>query len=130
MTDEWGRPGTCKSKVGCEAIDEPCTKRMVPAVVAAGCLRQRKSLTSPLRVQCSVPFMPLTLKDSVQESAVLGEELGERGHRGAGHFSEAAHVSRQGTGRAAGHPREGSRHLANLDLERLRRRSALPCLRL
>ena len=26
-----GRPGTCRSKVGCEAIDEPCTNRMVPA---------------------------------------------------------------------------------------------------
>src|SRR5215471_14317893 len=30
MTEELGRPSTCKSKVGCDAIDEPCTKSMVP----------------------------------------------------------------------------------------------------
>jgi hypothetical protein len=23
ITDEWGRPGTVKSNVGCDAIDEP-----------------------------------------------------------------------------------------------------------
>ena len=27
MTDESGRPGTCRSNVGCDAIDEPCTNR-------------------------------------------------------------------------------------------------------
>ena len=31
ITEESGRPGTCRSKVGCDAIDEPCTNRMVPA---------------------------------------------------------------------------------------------------
>src|SRR4051794_19281493 len=38
-------------------MDEPCTKRMVPTffVPAAGALFQRKSLTSPFLVQCSVP---------------------------------------------------------------------------
>jgi hypothetical protein len=25
MTDESGRPGTVRSNVGCDAIDEPCT---------------------------------------------------------------------------------------------------------
>src|SRR6267378_3819866 len=57
ITEECGRPGTWRSKVGCEAIDEPCTKRIVPRVAPGGALRQRKSLTSPLRVQCSVPFI-------------------------------------------------------------------------
>ena len=57
MAEESGRPGTVRSNVGCEAIEEPWTKRMQPMgrVPAAGRLFQRKSFTSPLRVQCSVP---------------------------------------------------------------------------
>src|SRR5215475_11331576 len=31
MTEELGRPSTCKSKVGCDAIDEPCTKSRIAA---------------------------------------------------------------------------------------------------
>src|SRR3954447_4427358 len=52
-----GRPGTSRSKVGCDAIEEPCTNRMVPFVAAGlpATLFQRKSLTSPFLVQCSVP---------------------------------------------------------------------------
>src|SRR4029079_5805526 len=58
IAEECARPGTWRSKVGCEAIDEPCTKRMVPRALPAGaCLFQRKSLMSPFRVQCSVPFI-------------------------------------------------------------------------
>src|SRR5882762_1078263 len=91
IAEECGRPGTCRSKVGCEAIDEPCTKRIVPRFAAPECLRQRKSLTSPLRVQCSVPFMSVI----VQESAgFYKEELDEPGHRGAGYISQAAPASR------------------------------------
>src|SRR5437016_12344523 len=54
-----GRPGTSRSKVGCEAIDEPCTNRIVPFVFAASpaTLFHRNSLTSPLLVQCSLPGM-------------------------------------------------------------------------
>src|SRR5260370_40682817 len=57
IAEESERPGTCRSKVGCEAIDEPCTNRIRPAVLAgsAAHLLKRKSFTSPLRVQCSVP---------------------------------------------------------------------------
>src|SRR5438045_8624416 len=85
ITDECGLPGTCRSKVGCEAIDEPCTKRIVPRFALPEVLRQRKSLTSPLRVQCSVSFMSVI----VQESAgFYKEELDERGHRGAGPLSQ------------------------------------------
>src|SRR5918995_6484441 len=57
MAEESDRPGTCRSKVGVEAIDEPCTKRMVP-LVAPGRLAgfsQRNRRTSPLPVQCSRP---------------------------------------------------------------------------
>ena len=43
--------------VGCDAIDEPCTKKIVPLAASPALLRQRKSLMSPLRVQCSVPFI-------------------------------------------------------------------------
>ena len=57
IADESGRPGTCRSNVGCEAIDEPCTNRIV-GFAASGVptyFSQRKSLMSPLRVQCSFP---------------------------------------------------------------------------
>src|SRR5215467_15568057 len=60
MTDESDRPGTCRSKVGCEAMEEPCTNRMVPPVLAGSPahLFHRNSFTSlPLLVQCSVPVM-------------------------------------------------------------------------
>src|SRR5947207_1950251 len=92
IAEECGRPGTWRSKVGCEAIDEPCTKRIVPRMARAGCLRQRKSLTSPLRVQCSVPFICLLyLRRGLlcKNPPLYEEELDERGHRGAGHVSQA-----------------------------------------
>src|SRR3970282_1433404 len=59
MTEECGRPGTCRSKVGCEAMDEPCTKRIVPRGDDPGALalRHRNSLMPPLLVQCSAPCM-------------------------------------------------------------------------
>src|SRR5258706_1388951 len=78
ITDECGRPGTCRSKVGWPAIDEPCTKRIVPleATVAGFC--QRKSRTSPAAVfllsQCSLPFMGPYLSGFLQESAGLSTE--------------------------------------------------------
>src|SRR5215469_6650728 len=58
MTEESGRPGTSRSKVGWLAIDEPCTNRMMPLAWAgsASHLFNRKSFTLPsLVVQCSVP---------------------------------------------------------------------------
>src|SRR5215208_5843549 len=56
ITEEPGRPGTCRSKVGCDAIEEPCTNRMVPAFSGAAVrFSHRNSRTSPLLVQCSVP---------------------------------------------------------------------------
>ena len=56
IADESGRPGTCRSNVGWEAIDEPWTKRIVPFASrgATALFRHRNNRTSPLRVQCSV----------------------------------------------------------------------------
>src|SRR5438093_11616303 len=64
IAEESERPGTCKSKVGCEAIDEPCTNRIVPERPAGSSayFSHRNRRTSPLLVQCSSPRM-----------AVLGE---------------------------------------------------------
>src|SRR3974390_3489263 len=57
ITEESGRPGTCRSNVGCDAIEEPCTKRTVP-LAAAGSpenFSHKKSFTLSLWVQCSLP---------------------------------------------------------------------------
>src|SRR5690348_1843473 len=56
MAEESGRPGTCRSNVGCEAIDEPCTNRIVPRVFAGSprTFSNRNRRTSPsFVVQCS-----------------------------------------------------------------------------
>src|SRR4026208_285188 len=54
-----GCPVTCKSNVGCDAIDEPCTNRMVPlsGLFWARRFSHRNSLASPFWVQCSLPWM-------------------------------------------------------------------------
>src|SRR3954469_9997007 len=69
IAEESGRPGTYRSNVGCDAIDEPCTKKIVPrfCTPAGGFLFQRKSLISPFFVQCSVPPVQLV----VERSAML-----------------------------------------------------------
>src|SRR5215510_15930390 len=83
------RPGTCRSKVGCEAIEEPCTNRMVPRVCAASpaYFSHRNSFTSlPLLVQCSSPRMAglgvtglfivwLRLLCAAEHAAALGVDL-------------------------------------------------------
>src|SRR6516165_979703 len=60
MADESARPGTCRSKVGCEAMDEPCTNKILPAGPegSPACLFHRNRRTSlPFSVQCSSPRM-------------------------------------------------------------------------
>src|SRR5262249_50855002 len=60
MTEESARPGTCRSKVGCEAMDEPCTNKILPAGPEGppACLFHRNRRTSlPFSVQCSSPRM-------------------------------------------------------------------------
>src|SRR5216683_245827 len=55
MAEESGRPGTCRSKVGCEAMEEPWTNKTVPVVFAGSPTNfsHKKSFTPPLLVQCS-----------------------------------------------------------------------------
>src|SRR5919204_2960773 len=58
ITEESARPGTCRSKVGCDAMDEPCTNKIRPAGPDGSppCLFHRNRRTSlPLLVQCSSP---------------------------------------------------------------------------
>src|SRR5262245_34721583 len=78
ITEECGRPGTLRSKVGWPAIDEPCTKRIVPFDLPTAGFSQRKRRTSPaavlLLIQCSLPFMNRTVADFVQESAGLSTD--------------------------------------------------------
>src|SRR3569623_3054574 len=61
IAEESGRPGTWRSKVGCEAMDEPCTNRIVPRVFAGSPrhFSNMNSLAAPpsLVVQCSSPLM-------------------------------------------------------------------------
>src|SRR3954469_4248915 len=129
ITEECGRPGTSRSKVGCEAIEEPCTKKSVAfGAPAADGLCQRKSLTSPLRVQCSVPFIAWSSLASNCRApyfkAFYARIRPLEGRRALGHVSEAAHAPRAGARRAPSDPGEGSRHLADLDLAAVCRRGA------
>src|SRR3954471_22267635 len=137
ITEECGRPDTSRSKVGCEAIEEPCTKKRVPfGAPAAEGLCHRKSLTSPLRVQCSVPFIPGGPWRRIGRAPYFkafyarirpleGRRAGRsRGGGPFGHVSQAAHAPRARARRAPGDPGEGSWHLADLDLAAVRRRGA------
>src|SRR3954469_21994637 len=58
MTEEFGGPtGACRSKVGVEAIEEPCTNRMVPRSGPAVRRFSHKKIFWPLTlVQCSRPL--------------------------------------------------------------------------
>src|SRR2546428_6952315 len=56
IAEESVRPGTCRSKVGCEAMEEPCTNRMVPAFgCAVAGFSHRNRRASPFSGQCSGP---------------------------------------------------------------------------
>src|SRR5215472_17003618 len=62
IAEESDRPGTCRSKVGCAAMDEPWTNKMVPAVFAGSPAHfsNTNSFAAPpsLVVQCSSALMP------------------------------------------------------------------------
>src|ERR1700681_4863102 len=82
ITEESGRPGTCRSNVGCAAMDEPCTNRMVPAVFAGSPedFSNRNSLAPSLVVQCSSPliaaagFVISFIMHLINESDVVGRD--------------------------------------------------------
>src|SRR5580704_19768592 len=60
ITEESGRPSTCRSKVGCAAMDEPWTNRIVAAADfgSPAHFSNRNSFTLPsLVVQCSSPLI-------------------------------------------------------------------------
>src|SRR5262249_24021759 len=76
MTEESGRPSTCKSKVGCDAMDEPCTNRMVPSALfgsTADFSNMNSFTLSSLPVQCSWPRIATGLVTSFM--VVLPEKL-------------------------------------------------------
>src|SRR3954470_21608450 len=77
IAEESGRPGTCRSNVGCEAIDEPCTNRTVP-LVAAGSPRHllnmnRRALPPSFVVQCSCPLIAGMLISFIEAPVVCME---------------------------------------------------------
>src|SRR6185369_14704726 len=99
ITDESGRPGTVRSNVGCDAIDEPCTNSTagLPSGVPTY-FSHRNRRTSPLRVQCSLPVTAASAMVVIPSSVDLGaglahdlrpqvalsaEERAELGRRGA-----------------------------------------------
>ena len=56
ITDESARPGTDRSKVGCDAIDEPWTNSTAGFPVGAPTyFSHRNKRTSRLLAQCSAP---------------------------------------------------------------------------
>ena len=59
ITEASSRPGTLRSKVGCDAMDEPCTNSTVPAVAWCEALyfSHRNRRTSPFLVQCCCPVI-------------------------------------------------------------------------
>src|SRR6185436_18713805 len=82
ITDESGRPGTVRSNVGCDAIDEPWTNST--AGLSAGeptNFSQRKRRTSPSAVgfvvQCSTP-----VTDAGEDGVEIMDRVAEGGNEG------------------------------------------------
>src|ERR1700704_4852098 len=81
MTEESGLPGTYKSNVGCDAIDEPCTNRSagLPSGEPTN-FSHKKRRTLSLCVQCSTPVTgvsPVTTSGAGHRSLSLACALGE-----------------------------------------------------
>src|SRR5215211_3510653 len=96
MTEESGLPGTVRSNVGCDAIDEPCTNSTAGLPSGASTnFSHRKRRTSPLCAQCSTPVtcaftsVPLLLEILVNE----GDRHAALADRGSNTFDRAqSHV--------------------------------------
>src|SRR5262249_14042904 len=84
IAEESGRPGTSRSNVGCDAIDEPCTNRTMPLPLAGSPMHfsHMNSLAGPslavLVVQCSWPVMlaPAVMVLTSFMALVLAEVIG------------------------------------------------------
>src|SRR6185295_949574 len=76
IADESGRPGTVRSNVGCDAIDEPWTNSTAgfPSGVPAN-FSHRNRRTSPLLVQCSTPLTVVFSMALVRFGAGLAHDL-------------------------------------------------------
>src|SRR2546423_14621981 len=126
IADESGRPGTARSNVGCEAIDEPWTKRMAGfASGASTYFSQRKSRTSPSDVcfcaQCSVPVtvalvIVMRSKEAIAERREQGRMRGDP-QRGARQYRRSTTSAERGRNKADG-PR--SSYASNRFLRRSR----------
>jgi len=73
-----GVPERGGSKVGCEAIEEPCTKRMVPRGAARGGLPVRGRASRRLPRQCSVPPFQVIVDPSAMRFSMRGIVFGWR----------------------------------------------------
>src|SRR5215470_674147 len=98
MAEEFGRPGTWRSKVGWEAIEEPWTNRIVAFAVAGSTahLFHKNSFTSPLLVQCSTPanrwvvsFMERSFLARLRSPGSAGIPPALPGKRGTGGFMQS-----------------------------------------
>src|SRR6266702_2059830 len=111
ITDESGRPGTVRSNVGCEAIDEPWTNRIAGLPSGESTyFSQRKSRTSPsgvrFDVQCSTPvtFTLVIMMRSNEAGAERREQgrlrgvpqRGARQYRGSTASAERGHNNADG----------------------------------
>src|ERR1700704_6633002 len=78
ITEESARPGTFRSKVGCEAIEEPCTKSTVPRLCASAagsfCQTNSRTLSLPLLTQCSLPASAARAFDTACFTSCLREK--------------------------------------------------------
>src|ERR1700681_1707541 len=75
MTEESGLPGTVRSNVGCDAIEEPCTNKIAGLLSGAPTnFSHRKRRTSPLRVQCSTPVTGVAA-EAASGAASVGSPL-------------------------------------------------------
>jgi hypothetical protein len=99
ITDESGRPGTERSNVGCDAIEEPWTNST--AGLAEGeptNFSHMKSRTSPsavgLVVQCSTPVTGA--KGCCVEVIADRKRVGQRGEGGRFSVRPAAHIPEPG----------------------------------
>src|SRR6266481_2808736 len=89
IAEEFGRHGTLRSNVGCDAMDDPWTNRIGAFALAGSTahLFHRNSLTSPLLVQCSAPASRWVV--SFMDRSLLwhdcGVEIGREAESRQGH---------------------------------------------
>src|SRR5881409_1327928 len=72
ITEESGRPGTARSNVGCDAIDEPCTNSTAGLLSGESTyFSHNNRRTSPLCAQCPTPVTSASAANACVVIAVL-----------------------------------------------------------